>query len=156
VSDLQCPATMLFAVPGDLEQSRVLAESLRDRQVAVVYTDDLPASGDAVREVSAALGAPVRSEPDLREGFVTPAVVMEQLADQHRGETVLVFAAAQVLISAVRSLSPGASRSYAAGQPLGPGQVVELRGDADGWVVDSWPGQRQGLTHPTWPPPSAG
>ncbi len=135
MSDLQCPATMLFAVPGDVDQARALADELRDRRVAVVYTDDLPASGRAVREVSAALGAPVRSEPDLREGFVAPATVLEQLADLHRGETVLVFAAAPVLTSAVQSLSRG-GRSFATRQPLGPGQVVELRGDADGWVVD--------------------
>jgi broad specificity phosphatase PhoE len=135
LSDLQCPATLLFAVPGDVEQARSLAASLRDRRVAVVYTDDLPASGGAVREVSVALGAPVRSEPDLREGFVTPGDVLEALADEHRGETVLVFAAAQVLTSAVRSLLPRAGRSFAAGPPLGPGEVVELRGDADGWVL---------------------
>jgi broad specificity phosphatase PhoE len=135
VSDLQCAATLLFAVPGDVEQARVLAADLRDRRVAVVYTDDLPASGGAVREVSVALGAPVRSEPDLREGFVTPGAVLEQLADQHRGETVLVFAAAAVLTSAVQALSPRAGRPYAR-QPLAPGQVVELRGDADGWVVE--------------------
>jgi hypothetical protein len=135
VSDLQCPATLLFAVPGDVEQTRVLAERLHDRRVAVVYTDDLPASGGAVRDVAAALGAPVRSEPDLREGFVTPGTVMEQLADLHRGETVLVFAAAQVLTSAVQSLSPRAARTHAGREPLGPGQIVELRGDADGWVV---------------------
>jgi 2,3-bisphosphoglycerate-dependent phosphoglycerate mutase len=142
VSDLQCPATLVLAAAGDEEQARALAESLRDRRVAVVYTDDSPATGAAVDAVSAGLGAPVRSEPDLREGFLPPGAVLEQLADAHRGETVLVLAAAPVLTAAVGELPVGAGRSYAARQPLAPGQRAELRADADGWVVDSWAGER--------------
>jgi broad specificity phosphatase PhoE len=141
VSDLQCPATLVLAAVGDEGQARTLAESLHDRRVAVVYTDDAPATGAALDALSAGLGVPVRSEPDLREGFLPPCAVLAQLADQHRGETVLVLAAAEVLTAAVRELSPVAGRSYAARQPLAPGQRAELRVDADGWVLDSWADQ---------------
>ncbi|MDQ4084677.1 MAG: histidine phosphatase family protein [Actinomycetota bacterium] len=144
MSDLQCAVTFLLAAAGDEGQARALAERLRDRRVAVVYTDDAPATGEAVGALSAMLSAPVRSEPDLREAVVPPGAVLEQLADLHRGETVLVFARAQALTAAVQSLATGAGRTHAHRNPLAPGQSGELRGDADGWVVDDWMGQTPG------------
>ncbi|MDQ4007381.1 MAG: histidine phosphatase family protein [Actinomycetota bacterium] len=127
MSDLQCAATLLLAgVRGD-DDAAALGTSLQDRRVAVVYTDDAPGTGDAVGALSRALAAPVRSEPDLREGLVSPAEVLEQLADQHRGETVLVLAAAETLERLLGSRG---------GVPS-VGAAAEVRIDADGWAFGS-------------------
>lgn len=141
MSDLQCAATFVLAAAGDEHEARALAERLRDRRVAVVYTDDAPATGETVSVLSSSLGAPVRSEPDLRESVVPPGTVLEQLADLHRGETVLVVAQAAALTAAAQSLATGAGRSHANRHALAPGRSGEIRGDADGWVLTLWNGE---------------
>jgi hypothetical protein len=125
VSDLQCAATVLLAGVSGADDAAALGTSLQDRRVAVIYTDDAPDTGGVVGALSRSLAAPVRSEPDLREGLVPPVEVLEQLADQHRGETVLVVAAAETLD---RLLAPQRTQT--------PGGVVEVRIDADGWAFE--------------------
>lgn len=66
--------------------------------------------------------------------------VLEEVADVHRGESVLVVShggAVRAALSALaRNLDPARAREL----PLPDCGVVALEGDADGWVVRSWAG----------------
>ena len=132
MSDLQCAATFVFAVPGDEAQDRALAAGLRFRRVALVYAGDGAAPERTARVVSEVLGVQVRRETAL-DGIAA----VEGIADEHRGETVLVTADAALLAKMLPALVPGLPASH--GPALAAGDVVEMRVDADGWVVDAWP-----------------
>jgi len=131
VSDLQCAATFVFVASGDETRADALAAELRFRRVAMVYTGVGAGPERTARTVAAHLGVRVSSRPGLDE-----RAVLESLADEHRGETLLVVADATPLATVLPSLVPGLPESY--GQGLTAGDVVEMRVDADGWVVDSW------------------
>lgn len=68
--------------------------------------------------------------------------VLEEVADAHRGEGVLVVSHGGVMCLALavlaHNLDPGHSRNL----PMPNGGVVALEGDADGWVARSWAGTR--------------
>jgi hypothetical protein len=130
VSDLQCAATFVFAVPGDEAQARALAAGLRFRRLAMVYAGDGPAPDRTARVVADVLGVQMRRDTAL-EG----TAALEGIADEHRGETVLVVAEAPRLATVLQDLGPGLPRSD--GSRLSAGDVVEMRVDADGWVVDA-------------------
>jgi hypothetical protein len=132
VSDLQCAATFVFVAPGDDAHDRALAADLRFRRVAMVYAGDGPGPERTARVVADVLGTHVR-----RELALDSAPALEGVADEHRGETVLVTAEAPLLATLLPSLVPGLPSSY--GSRLSAGDVVEMRVDADGWVVDAWP-----------------
>lgn len=134
MSDLQCAATFVFAVHGDETQARALADDLRLRRVAAVYAGHGAAAEHTGRLVADVLGLRVRREPTLEGADATSA--LEGFADEHRGETVLVAAEAPVLARVLPALVTGLPASY--GRGLSAGDVVEMRVDADGWVVDSW------------------
>lgn len=97
MSDLQCPARFLLVAPA-----ASAAERLRHERVAAVYAGpDGSASADelSAEELGRALGAPVRRPgPAVDLGAVLarepgPLAALEDLADLHRGETVVVVAA---------------------------------------------------------------
>ena len=132
MSDLQCAATFVFAVPGDEAQDRALAADLRFRRVALVYADDSAAPERTARVVADVLGLQVR-----RDTALDGTAALEGIADEHRGETMLVVADASLLAKVLPALVPGLPSSY--GPALAAGDVVEMRVDADGWVVDAWP-----------------
>jgi broad specificity phosphatase PhoE len=118
VSDLHCPATVLVTGYGDRTQVRALAESLRSRKLARVYTSPVPAAVAAGALAAGALGVESVVVEGLAELSVTEAGevergrgALEAIADQHRGETVLV-------------LSDGPEVGLA-----------ELTVDAEGWQV---------------------
>ena len=119
MSDLHCPATVLVTGHGDRVQLRSLAESLRPRRVARVYTSTLPtsvASGALAAEVLAVDAVAVEGLADFCltvAGTVEGGAALEGIVDQHPGETVLVLSEAP---------HPG---------------VAELSLDADGWQVQS-------------------
>ena len=72
---------------------------------------------------------------------------LEEIADTHRGETVLVLTHGGVMSVAVPRLSQHVRNDFAA-QWLVPNCVVaEVQIDADGWRILSWPqsGDQQGL-----------
>lgn len=66
---------------------------------------------------------------------------LEQLADRFRGETVMVVSHGGAMTLALPAVSGRSARELAA-QPLANTAVVELEGDADGWRLLHWPGQR--------------
>ncbi len=123
MSDLQCAATLLLARPGDAstdgslsprgrEQAHDLGRSLLDRRLAVVYTSNLAASVQTAGIVERETGVSVVVHAGLDDGSVSE---LEALADQHRGETVLVLSGA------------GGARAGCA--------IVEVSIDADGWAA---------------------
>jgi broad specificity phosphatase PhoE len=66
---------------------------------------------------------------------------LEEIADLHRGETVLVIghqtALGLVVPALVRNLSYAWTRSH----ELENTESIELENDADGWVLRRWGGQ---------------
>lgn len=92
MSDLQCPARFLVvAGPPD---ARSAADGLRHERVAAVY--DAPPRADAAVALAGALGLPLQ---ELARRLTVAEVaaespealdVLRDLADLHRGETVVV------------------------------------------------------------------
>ncbi len=96
MSDLQCPARFLVvAVPGAV-RPEPWAEALRNERVAAVY--DAPPHADGAQALAGALGLPVHAMTrrlTLAEVAAASTValdVLRDLADLHRGETVVVLA----------------------------------------------------------------
>ena len=86
---LHCPATLLVAAPPrDAGAATALVDALAgDRVLAVAC-----APGDVAGEqLAQLLDVPLETEPGLLEGPPTSPVLGE-IADLHRGETVLVLA----------------------------------------------------------------
>lgn len=85
---LQCPATLLLApTPRDAKGVGDLLASLTGELVLAVVR--APGLGMA-EQVAGELGAPLEDEPGLATSRPEPAVLGE-IADLHRGETVLVL-----------------------------------------------------------------
>jgi probable phosphoglycerate mutase len=173
VSDLQCPATLIVARHGEAEydadawpdaggsltplgrrQSLELAESLRDRRVATVWSSDLARAVQTAEIAASVLGVGVRVRSQLREYtigrpdetldelFGRVAGELQTLADQVRGETALVISHGGAIEYTVPRLArvarPGGPEGIAA-EPLGYCAACELEADADGWALRRWP-----------------
>ncbi|WP_210440455.1 histidine phosphatase family protein [Nocardioides xinjiangensis] len=68
------------------------------------------------------------------------AAVLQEVADTHRGEAVLVVSHGGAVCAAVPALARNLDPAHALDVPLGHCDVVALEGDADGWVCRSWAG----------------
>jgi probable phosphoglycerate mutase len=154
VSDLQCPTTLLLSRAGKSEpaggsltehgrtQAAALGESLAGRRVAHVWTGTEPRAEQTAAIVAARLGVGVTSRPALAErGGDDPAslsrirAALEEVADAHRGETVLVITRGDV----VRLGIPALARMEARPGDLPPCAPIEVAIDADDWVCRAWP-----------------
>jgi hypothetical protein len=117
MSDLQCPATFLVvaaaAAPGT-----AASPGLR---LAAVYA--VPEGGAVAAAWAAEAGLPVGTLE--ASGGTSYAASLVELADLHRGETVLV-------------VLPDAAVDDLAGAGRGTSQVLEVVVDADGWSVRIW------------------
>lgn len=140
MSDLQCAATLLLAVADSVEDAVALARASRDRRVAVLYTADGDPAARVARVVSERLGVPVQQKPELSgsradDGADSPSLVracLDEIADAHRGETVLVLGE----VDTFGAVMPGGvAAAYGAPDTLRPGALVELHIDADGWTA---------------------
>ncbi|HEY0644107.1 MAG TPA: histidine phosphatase family protein [Nocardioides sp.] len=67
--------------------------------------------------------------------------VLEEVADAHRGEAVLVISHGGAICTTVPSLAANLSANHGWDQPLATCDVIALEGDADGWVARSWAGE---------------
>ncbi|WP_068397191.1 hypothetical protein [Kribbia dieselivorans] len=101
---LFCDATLLVLGPcetdgsGDLTTSGharalAVAEHVRERRIARVAGGTTGASSVTASALADALDVPVWLLPDLDRGTDGWADAVQTIADQHRGETVLVVAA---------------------------------------------------------------
>ena len=119
MSDLQCPATFLL-VPSDAEPAE-LGRALAHDRVAEVRSAPHPQAVALARRLATSWGLPEPGGADLDE--TTCRAVLTDLADLRRGETSVVVVE-RGLLGAV------------AGRESGDGPaLVEVRVDADGWVV---------------------
>jgi hypothetical protein len=120
VSDLLCPAT--FLVLGSAAE-QAAARVVGARLAAAYATVD----GRAV--AAAGGGGWGLGVGTLELDGTTYASALEDLADLHRGETVLV----------VLPQDTAAALAAACGSPDGePDRVLEVAVDGDGWSVRSW------------------
>jgi|tagenome__1003787_1003787.scaffolds.fasta_scaffold20862162_2 broad specificity phosphatase PhoE len=157
MSDLQCAATLLLASPEEQEAVRSTGEALTERSVALagslasarvaaVYCSGAAEAVQTAGIVAARLGLPAVAQVGLLEPTegVSEADTsqrsdrqLQELADVHRGETVLVVGDTKTISTAVRGLFGSA------GDPsrrLAQGETVALLGDADGWRLAPAPG----------------
>jgi probable phosphoglycerate mutase len=67
--------------------------------------------------------------------------VLEEIADAHRGESVLVVSHGGVMCMALSAVSRNLALSHSRDVPMPNCGVVALEGDADGWVARSWADQ---------------
>jgi hypothetical protein len=155
MSDLQCPATFLVVPVDTLGEGwrgevAGLAERLRDRRVAAVYGGTTAPAVAVSAALADSLGVPSHTltEPPTPPGGPSDGTAvarcraaLEELADLHRGEAVLVVDDSQVLEPA---LTPLVRRGLGAGPRRAPYRPVALEVDGDGWrLVDrTGPGGR--------------
>jgi hypothetical protein len=137
VSDVHCPATLLLTDPD--EQSSGLAGVLRGARVAAVYASG--AAADRAEIVAAGLGVRSSVVAGLEAAGERFAEALQGIADEHRGETVLVCTDAGVVSREVPRLAFNVPADFAAGRSA-TGALVEVDCDADGWVLRSWGDQR--------------
>ncbi|MFC7487795.1 histidine phosphatase family protein [Knoellia sp. CPCC 206453] len=200
MSDLHCPATLLIARHGDADyphakvlsddggwltekgrsQVRALAESLRSRNVAGVWTSRLQRAVESGAIAAEVLGVESRAVDGLEEfsvgalagrdhddpelmgvfeawksghlGTFIPGgesgeqaldryrSALEEISDQHRGETVLVFTHGGVMSFCLPRMGRNARNDLAAQLFLPNCAVAEISIDADDVTVVSWPG----------------
>jgi len=151
MSDLQCAATLVFVVPDGQDEVRALAPSLRDRRCAAVYAGESPKLDGAGWDLAEPLGLAVIPESRLHDQVAdeqdADAVarvcgLLNEIADEHRGETVAVVAPAHLLQRALPTLAVNVPALYGERRPPRSGEAAEMRVDADGWVLTEWNGRR--------------
>ena len=131
MGDLHCPATLLLAAYGDAAQAQSLGERLRSRRVAHVWTSDVARARETSDEAASALGVQVSVREELGGGDqVRIRAVLEEVADTHRGETVLVVTDEEAVRLALALL---VTRPTDTDLPDG-GALVEVIADEHGWT----------------------
>lgn len=206
MSDLQCPATLLIARHGDAEyaadgvlsddggwltdfgraQVSELAETLRSRRIAAVYSSRMrravesgelaaselgvkPFAVDGLHEFSVGelagvsyldprpwqvLDAWLHGDldaacPGAEDGHLVVrrfTKALEEIADTHRGETVLVFSHGGAMSLTIPRLSVNVRDDFAAKRFLPNCAAAEVEVDSDGWRIVSWPGSADRAT----------
>lgn len=66
--------------------------------------------------------------------------VLDEIADAHRGESVLVISHGGVMCLALSALARNLSLSHSRDVPMPNCGVVAVEADADGWIARSWAG----------------
>ncbi len=64
--------------------------------------------------------------------------VLDEIADAHRGESVLVVSHGGVMCMALSAVARNLALTHSRDLPMPNCGVVALEGDADGWVARSW------------------
>ena len=162
MSDLQCPARVYLArhaeasyddpggpAEGPLsergeQQARSLGEGLRGARIARVYASPMPRAARTAAVAAGALAVEVDEVealvevggalPEETAGDVVTRMLgaLEDIADRHRGEAVLVVGH----LAAIGLTLPHLLDGSASPDPgLDPGAWLALEGDADGWVL---------------------
>ena len=131
-------------VAGRLDVDVVVREGLRELGVG----DHAGGTGDPdpFAETFAAwlagdLDSRIAGGESGREVVDRFAGVLEEVADAHRGEAVLVVSHGGAISLAVPHLARNLDPVHARGLPLPNCAVVALEADADGWVARAWNGE---------------
>ena len=83
-------------------------------------------------------GSPARRAATRSSGATR--AVLDEVADEHRGESVLVVSHGGVMCMALSALARNLALGHSRDLPMPHGGVVALEADADGWVARSWAG----------------
>ena len=156
MSSLQCPARILVARHGEADhetglvsndggslsalgrrQARELGESLRGERVARVWTSPLAPAVQTAELAASVLGTDVVVREGIADSVGRVQATLQAIADEHRGETVLVVSHAGAILASLPPLV-GLPRANAVGASLRTCGVVALEVDADGWRLISW------------------
>ena len=129
-----------------------LVEQVRPRRVAAAYSSRIGTAVESAELAASELGLAsvvVDGLQDFSAGDLEAAslhderrfaVAIGEIADVHRGETVLVFSHGGAMSPAIPRLSVNVGNNLA-GQGFLPNcAVAEVEVDADGWRLVSWPG----------------
>lgn len=166
---LFCPATLLIARSDEgshltdlgREQVRALAEQVRPRRIAKIFSSRLGAAVESAELASSILGGPVEVLDGLEEvgphgsgaeSEAQDAVIaryraaLEEVADQCRGENALVFSHDGVMAVALPRLAGNVRSNLAERTPPSDAGPAELAIGDDGWVLRSWPGVPEHVT----------
>jgi len=120
MSDLQCPATFLVLGPAGGDA----VARLSGTRLAAAYA--VPEGLDVATALAGESGPPVTA---LELDTASYGSALAELADVHRGETVLV-----VVPRAVAAVLAGRGEDE-----VGPvAEVLEVAVDSDGWSVRKW------------------
>lgn len=90
MSDLQCPARLLF-VPAATSDREELIEALRGERVTGLWA--VPEAEPAAAELAAALGVGVHADERLADSEPADELI-EEVADTTRGETTVMLGTA--------------------------------------------------------------
>lgn len=194
MSDLQCPATFVFARHGDampprtgeprqltaagVEQSRQLAETLADRRVATLWSSTQQRARQTAEILGDTLSLPVHPDDRLREFLVDERApvraeasadevyrawltgdldgeilgetggqilarlsdIVDELADQYRGETVVLVTHGGISTLGLVALCRNLSLEATDRRPLENGETAEIEVDSSGWTCLRWAG----------------
>ena len=167
MTDLQCAARVFVARHGEADyesallgdfggslssrgrdQSRALAQSLTGERIARVWCSPMARAVQTAEIAAGVLGVDVVVREGLREFSVGDHAeligrvqdVLSEVADAHRGESVLVISHGGAICAAVPWVATNLSSGRTRVLPLGNCDVVALEADADGWVARSWAG----------------
>jgi probable phosphoglycerate mutase len=160
VSDLRCAARVLVARVWTSDMSRavqtgeivaarlgvevVVRKGVREFGVgAAAGTTGVP---DPFKETFAAwfggdLTARIPGGESGVEVLARYTGVLEEVADRHRGESVLVVSHGGVMTMVLPLLAANLAPAHARDLPIPNCGLVALDADADGWVARSWTGQ---------------
>ena len=69
------------------------------------------------------------------------SAVLDEIADSHRGESVLVVSHGGVMCMALSALARNLTLSHPRDLPMPSCGVVAVEADTEGWVARSWAGQ---------------
>lgn len=151
MSSLQCPATLLLVAcpdPATPEPAsgptptEELAARVARRRVAAVWSGTSTSALRAGEELATSLGCslsvrsnldPLHPEDVVGEAATRLREVLQEVADLHRGETVLIVSHADLLTQTL----PRFVRTPPHATSIPPAGVVELEVD-DEWWCRSW------------------
>lgn len=154
MSDLQCPVRVLL-VAREGHRFGPLGDTLRPQRLARIYGGPEASARHTAARLSDDLGVPAvvlaglagppgpadQVTADRESTDAQPALrrLMDGLADEHRGEAVLIVGDERVL-AALAPRRAGIGAPAAGADPLPPDVVIAVEGDADGWrLVRPWP-----------------
>ncbi len=136
MSDLQCPAVIVFSCPGGHPQDSI--RELRALNVHNLYSD-ADTDAQAVAQVwGRALGLPVLTDPRLDGPIGAVDELVQDVADLARGETTLMLIAPALLSSTLVARCSNISARFADNHPLAPGASVAVSVDSAGWFCTRW------------------
>lgn len=126
MADLQCAVRVLLVCPG------APAGALADQRVARVWSGSGPGETQAAERLAEQLGVTAVAGDGLESRF---AAELEEIADTHRGETVVVVLPRDRLEESLAQLVAVPADGQA-GREADAGRPLVLLGDSDGWVLE--------------------